>query len=279
MYQLTSDRHDRARQNKRRRALITLVALFLGLFLLRNVLFPSLSGTLHFIARPLWAVQSAVGGWASSVVTQLRSKSALEEENTRLREQVNALSLDGYSRAFLREENDVLKEMYGRPREYDLVLATVLARPNKSPYDTLVIDIGADAMLAPGMRVMTDGDFILGEVAAVYEHSALVKFYSSSGTELPVLLGSSTPIAETAHGIGGGNFRVALPRGAEVVEGDMVTLPDLGPAFTGVVERIDAPESSSFAVVYFKLPVNWNELKYVYVAFPRTIGDMKTTDH
>lgn len=265
---LTSARHDHVRKMKRRRTLSVAIGVVLALFLFRGFFLPSLAATLHFVVRPVWVAYRSAGEWLSVKSSLLRSNATLTLENRRLQEELDAVALDAHTRDLLRDENDMLKEMLGRPREEALILATILARPDRSPYDTFVIDIGRDAGLKEGWKVYADGDLVLGEVVAVHGRSAVVRLYSSSGVELPVMVGSSTPLAATAYGLGGGNFRIALPRGTEIVPGDIVTVPALGLIFAGIVESVEEPDSSSFVIVRFKLPVNWNTLRSVYVGVP-----------
>ncbi len=265
---LTSFRHDSAKRLRRRQIIIGAVILVTAFVLLRSVFLPPLASLFHTIARPIWVTHGVVGGWFSGGYALVASNKSLIDENTRLRDELAAVALEAYTRDQLKEENDSLKEMLGRPREEELILATILARPERSPYDTFVIDIGKDAGLDVGWKVYTDGDLILGDISAVYARTSVVRLYSSSGRELPVMVGSSTPISATAYGLGGGNFRIALPRGAGVNPGDIVTVPALGIDFAGVVERVETPESSSFAIVYFKIPVNWNTIRSVYIAVP-----------
>lgn len=267
-----NSRQDSARRSKRRNILFSIFALIVLVFLLRSFLFPGLGGASMYLARPVWGAQSAIGGWWDGIGTLFRTKAALEAENAHLRDMMTAITLESYTRNLLQEENEELKSMLGRPREDDLLLAVVLARPDRSPYDTFVVDVGEDAGIAPGMKVLADGDLVLGEVAAVYAKTSLVRLYSSSGTEFPVFIGSSTPLEAVAHGVGGGNFRISLPRGTPVREGDIITLPALGTSFAGVVDHIDAPESVTFATVYFKLPINWNNLRHLYISIPKNRG-------
>jgi cell shape-determining protein MreC len=268
-----NSRQDSARRSKRRNILFSIFALVVLVFLLRSFLFPGLSGASMYLARPVWGAQSVVGGWWDDIATLFRGKALLEAENAQLHDKLTAITLESYTRNLLQEENEELKRMLGRPREDDLLLAVVLARPDRSPYDTFVVDVGTDAGIVPGMKVLADGDLMLGEVAAVHAKTSLVRLYSSSGTEFPVFIGSSTPLEAVARGVGGGNFRVSLPRGTPVREGDVITSPALGPSFAGVVDHIDAPESVTFATVYFKLPINWNSLRRLYIAIPRN-GEM-----
>ncbi|HSE35148.1 MAG TPA: rod shape-determining protein MreC [Candidatus Paceibacterota bacterium] len=264
---ITSFRHDRAARVRKRVRLAVLAGSVLLVFLVEAFFSGSLARLIAGAVRPFWVARDWTETRLGTFGAYLSSKDALARENAELKAALLRTAADSMTREALRAENVALKAALGRPHEYDMLLAAILVRPNRSPYDTLVIDIGADAGVVEGARVFADGEFVIGEVARVYGRSAVVSLYSSSGWQLPVLVGTSS-IAAVAEGEGGGNFRILLPRGLDVVEGAVISLPSLGPEFTGIVERIERPESSSFQRIYFKLPFNIQELRFVYVALP-----------
>ena len=143
----------------------------------------------------------------------------------------------------------------------------VLATPGRSSFDTLIIDAGDVDGVFVGMRVFTDGDFVIGEVSIVFHHSAVVTLYSTPGTELSVTVGTSS-IPAISYGQGGGNFLVTLPKGVPVHAGDMVDIPALAPEYAGVVDAVERPKGSSLQNIYLKWPANMNDLKWVYLARP-----------
>ena len=72
------------------------------------------------------------------------SKETLEGRNDELEKEVQELRLKLLSKDLLLKENKELKAILGRVSNQRAILATVLSRPNNSPYDTLIIDIGKD---------------------------------------------------------------------------------------------------------------------------------------
>lgn len=68
-----------------------------------------------------------------------------------------------------------------------------------------------------------------------------------------------------AIGIGGGNFRLEVPREMDVKEGESITIPSISPNIFGIVEKIEYKEADSFQTILFKSPVNTGELKWVEV--------------
>ncbi len=261
---LHSFRHDKERGLKRKRLFIILGFFALLLILLRSPAEHYLASTFHFILRPFYVSKLMLNDGASTYSYLVSSKASLAKENLRLKDALDAIVVESYAQKTLRAENDYLKNVFYRHPERSFMLARVLASPGAIPYDTLIIDIGTDAGLLPGVRVFSDGDFILGEVSQVFKHSAVVTLYSSSGNELSVQFGATaTPV--TAYGVGGGNFRIILPKGVLVEIGDIIEVPELAPTFLGIVEGVEKSESSSLQDIYFRWPFNVSALRFVYI--------------
>lgn len=270
---ITSFRHDRQQQTKRRK-LFGLLALFLLLLLFFRTPVARVSSPFFVtIARPFLVVNSSARGWLTNGREFLSFKSSLIVENKFLKETLDLVSLEAYSREAIRSENEQLKAMFGRASARELLLARVLATPGRSPYDTLIIDVGLREGVASGMKVFIDGDFVIGTVSKVTNDSATVTLYSSYGNELPVTIGTSS-ISATAKGVGGGNFRISLPKGAPIVVGDLAHIPAIAPEYSGVVAAIDTPAGSSLQDIYFKVPFNVNELTWVYVATAEEVSGL-----
>lgn len=261
---LISSRHDRHIIRRRQRILAGVLFLALCLLVFRTSAENVLSGIFHRIASPIWLLGSYVGDRLKEDQYYFSSKEALYRENILLKETLDLVALEAYSREELRSENTALKEMLGRPQGRALLLARVLATPGNSPYDTLIIDVGTRDGIIPGMKVMSDGDFELGVVSEVYYGSAVATLYSSYGNELPVTIGaSSTPAM--LYGEGGGGFRAILPKGVSVNEGDLVRIPAIAPTYAGVIRTVSRPEGSSLQAVFLRWPMNINTIRYVYV--------------
>lgn len=260
----TSFRHDRYKEAAKRRRVGYALLLLVILALLYGPLSAFTSFLLHTTLRPLLMAEYTTLGWVAEARQMLATKQSLIQENERLSDALDLVSLEAYSRERLQRENEELRAALGRAGERDLLLARVLATPGRSPYDTLLIDVGTNEGLLAGMKVETDGNFVLGEVSRVEMKSAVVTLYSSYGKELPVNIGTSS-IPAVARGEGGGNFRMTLPRGAPVGVGDLVEIPAFFPHYTGVVEAIERKEGGSLQDLHIKLPLNVNELRWVYV--------------
>lgn len=167
----------------------------------------------------------------------------------------------------LTDENTSLRRALGRfpdPAERP-VLGRVISHPLLSPYDTLIADIGA-ANSGPrpniGNAVLVDGSF-LGTVSAVGPTTVQVELASAPGHEWPVRLGDRVPAI--ARGRGAGNFSAEMAPGLLVNPGELVALTVNERSFNlGVVDRT-GDSGSSVETIYFRSPVNLDELRWVEI--------------
>ena len=230
------------------------------------------TGTLAFFSRgfgeilgSLWNREESLRGALPRPTHLLFSKSALIMENESLKRELAMLMALRTANDILRLENEKLHALVGRVTDIDFVFAAVLVRPNRSPYDTLILDRGQEDGVSVGDLVAVEGGQIaLGTIIETSATQSKSKLYSSDGTEIPVLVGNGS-VPGSAHGQGGSNFIVELPRGVPVAEGDQVVTATGEPLVLGVVGRIEARSSDAFDRVYFKSPVNIQEVWWVEI--------------
>lgn len=266
---IISFRHDEQNKRKRRKILGVILLVAVLLFLMRGPVANSLGGVLAILGRPFWSLRDMVAVKYNSVATVLSSKATLEAENAHLKDILDEVALEAYSRDELRKENDNLKQALGRTNEYTYTLSRILSAPPISPYDTLLIDAGTEENVFVGMQAFSQGDFKVGEVTRVWGKTALVSLYSSPETQLSVSIGGTSTIPATAVGVGGGNLRVILPRGVDVQVGAIVAIPAISSSYAGVVDAIDRPEGSSLEAIYIRLPFDIYKEKWLYLATPK----------
>ncbi len=216
-------------------------------------------------AAPLWRAEGVVAEKSNAPAGLFSSKKYLSEENRVLREENAVLYARLSFEAFVLEENRELKEILGRrkPKE-NALLAAVLSRPGRSPYDTLVIDEGNTAGIRAGNIVAAHGSTTIGVIERVHERASVVRLFSSSGEKMDALLGTEdTPIQ--AEGVGGGNFRATAPKDIVVALGDQIMINSADAPLLGIVGEVRTVPSSSFQEILFQTPVNIYTLKWVEV--------------
>ena len=257
--------------NKRReqRKIIIATTGVVVVFLLILTLTPLhtfLAGPLGRIGKIFWK-----GGQATATVTTeevaaiTKSKHTLVKENDDLRNQLFDMGQKILDRDLLAKENEDLKTELGRSEKRDRILAAILAKPNRTPYDTIVIDAGAREQIHEGAIVYTAGDVAIGTVREVSQTSTKVVLYSTPGEKANVRIEDKNIDIELA-GRGGGNFEATLPREIEITEGMHALLPGITPTIVATVSKIISDARDPFQKIIFQSPVNIQELNYVYVA-------------
>jgi hypothetical protein len=165
----------------------------------------------------------------------------------------------------LKTENDQLKELLGRvPESYTFLLSTILAKPNKSPYDTLVIDGGINVGMVEGDLVYVNASTPVGKISNVYDKTSLVMLYSNPGQKTEAVLDGSNASVELV-GRGGGNFEMIVPLDLSVGKGWVVVLPNLHTEVIAIIEEIISIPTDPVKKVILRSPVNIQNIKWVQV--------------
>ena len=223
-----------------------------------------LTGVTHFLAVPILKIEENVRGEIVGFFSILKSKKSLVEENNALKQNQNDIDAVRIVNDALEAENRELKHLLGRDVEDNVILASVVTRPNVSPYDTIIIDVGTSDGIHVGDEVMIFGDFLAGFVSKVFTNSSQVTMFSSPGVKTNIFIGESG-ISAVSIGRGAGNFYSELPRDLEIRKNDVITLSSLDTQVFGEVETIIRGDADAFQTILFKSPVNINSIKRVQV--------------
>ncbi len=258
------------------------VALVIVLFYFRTSTFYGLSYVSSGIFRSVLVFGNNIGGKFSNIFSFFVSKGSLARDNEDLKLKLSESEARVSNYNSILAENIQLKEVLGRFDEgASTTLAAILGRPNQSPYDTIIIDVGANHGLQTGNTVFAFGNVPVGRIAEVYANSSKVILFSSSGEKTNVIIslhqkndevvakeGEADIVKDVAmeiFGRGGGNFEMILPRDVTVQNGDEATLPGIKPYVVGIVETIISDPRDSFQKALLVSPVNILELKFVEV--------------
>lgn len=247
-----------------RRALFALAG---GSLLLLSHLYPGFfKEAAQRFALPFWRLEASLSERVSRFLGSLASKSALETRVRILSQELEEARAALSDRAVLLAENRELKALRKEAGETGgtRALAAILASPPRAPYDTLILDAGREKGVRAGDGVLVGG-MELGSITEVFARTSRATLFSSAGVRTPVLIhhhGKATP-AE-AVGAGGGAFRVILPAGVSVSEGDAVSRPGRSALFA-VVLRTERGVTDSFQLVHFKNPVPVGERLFVEI--------------
>jgi len=189
------------------------------------------------VMTPFFSAGSFTYEHTSSIFISISHSQSLHNKNNKLILQNEALI--NRNRA-LSTRVDTLTKLIGTttPSAYGVV-ASVLARPTQSPYDTLVIDAGTESGSVVGDVVTASGGIPIGTIKDVSSLSARVLLFSSPGIKTIAWVGmANNPI--TLKGTGAGTFTASIPHQTKITIGDLVFVPG-SPSFAiGSVVGVDA---------------------------------------
>lgn len=208
--------------------------------------------------------KDSVSNFFAGFWSAIHFKNSLSQENTRLKAEHVGFALLSLERDRLAQENTELKDILGRKSDRKSVLAAIIAKPNRSPYDTMVLDVGADSGIINGTRVLTYGGTVVGEVVNVGDATSKVELFSSPGKITAGLITEGN-ISVSLKGLGNGNFEATLPRGVNVPTDAQVVSLGLNPFLIAVVGAVVNDPRNPFEVILLKTPFNMQELKLVEV--------------
>lgn len=256
---------DKKRINKKKK-IIKYIIVFIIFFVLLNFgLLGFLGNFFNFIGRPIWNTEKALINEIDESGHLWQNKKIVFKENILLKEENFYLKNLMINYSLLEKENNHLKEILGRlPSTDDYILANILAKPNSSPYDTLIIDIGLKDEIKENDNVFVNGDIPIGYVSRVYEKTSLVSLYTNPGQETEGFIDDSN-ISVSLIGRGGGNFEMIIPMELSIGKGAVIYLPGQKSLALAKVEEVISSPSDPFKKVILSSPVNVQNIKWVQV--------------
>ena len=201
---------------------------------------------------------------ATTLYNTLLPKSVLVRKITEQQTILESYDAQLTTATLLAKENDALKAELGRSERSTGVLAHVKTLPNRSFYDTFVIDAGLDQSITVGQVVYGFGSIALGTVSDVADDHATVTLFSAperttSGTA------SGSDVAVTLIGRGGGEYEVRLPRDLQFTTGQLIAYQSTESTVLAEIERILTDARDPFQRLIAKAPINLQALKWVIV--------------
>ncbi len=233
---------------------------FLALSLFRG----GVGAAASLLLTPLTEARAWYQTSTATLPSYLRTKGALIAEVQSLRRAV-AEQETGALLAAQRRADETSPYDGFEQRSPDRIAAEVLLRPNRLPYDTLLIDAGSAEGVVRGAAVYAHGGAVLGTVERAYERSALVRLVTAPGVWASAYVFGPNIFTET-EGMGGGTLRISVPQGVPLTAGDIVMLPAGGSGVYGRIVEVVSQESSPYQYGYVSSPVSLQSLRFVEVA-------------
>lgn len=238
---------------------------FLFLFFIITALgvWSFLGGPVNLISRPLLLSGNWVSRGFDNLGFYFNSKESLSEENVFLIEENLSLKAKLENYEIIEKENLDLKKTLNRikdPQNY--VLANILTKPNRSLYDSVILDIGKNHNIETGDTAYAYGEIPIGRISEVYENSSLLTLFTSPGLKTEGFIDEVNASVELI-GRGGGNFETVIPVDLSLPNGTKVYIPGYDArVLARIIETISSP-SDPFKKVILNSPINIENLKWV----------------
>ena len=186
----------------------------------------------------------------------------LLEENSNLRSEIDRLNKEIRARDLLRNENNSLRQIcrIDNEEEINFIISEVIARPPKTPYDTLKINKGYNDNIIEGRKVYAN-DYYIGFIETTNPQQSTVSLIGNEG-EVSVVIEGSEGILTPLKGLA---FVGDFSSTAEIKEGDTVVLVDDMDNPFATVTYIEESVNDPSIKVYVNVPVQLSSLRYVAI--------------
>jgi len=219
----------------------------------------------NFVGHPVWEAEKSTTSFFYNINYLFRTKSAITKENHNLIEENAGIRLSMVDYQILKNDLDELKKIMGRIPDVDnFILGNILTKPNHSPYDTIIIDIGGDNGVKEGDQVYANGNIPVGNISKVYDKTSLVSLYTNPGQKTEGFIDGTNASVELT-GRGGGNFEMIIPIELIAEKGTIIYLPGSTSQVIALVDEVISKPSDPFKKVILSSPVNVQNLKWVEV--------------
>jgi cell shape-determining protein MreC len=239
----------------------------LGLFFLVTALgfWGVFGGPLNFISYPILKTSNWVSRGFYNSGHYFNSKKELFKENNFLIEENLSLKSRMIDYEIIEKENLELKGILNRiNKNKEFVLGNILTKPNRSIYDTAILDIGKSDGVEIGYMVYAYGDIPIGEITETHDNTSLLTLFSSPGIKTEGFINDVNASVELI-GRGGGNFETVIPLKLTIENGTMIYLPGFSSGVIAKVIDIISSPSDPFKKIILDSPVNIENLKWVQV--------------
>jgi len=219
----------------------------------------------ELITVPLWRLDTRISLIGKDLYYYFTSRNTLEGYVTGLKNEVQNLQSANAELQVLKDENTKLKNQMSRSESASRILATILVKPNRTPYDTIIVDAGSIEGVVAGSKVYANGNTLIGTVADVSNHTAHITLFSTPGQETDgVVVGSD--ITVTLTGRGGGAFEIDVPREVVLPVGNVVTNVATFSNPIAIIGSQISSERDAIKKILAKTPINIQELKWVEIS-------------
>jgi cell shape-determining protein MreC len=236
---------------------LLLVVLTLLPIRIADVLFAPIALMVREGERSVQDEFSTVSGYAKGTRRLIDERDQSNRERDTLAQKIETLtaSLPRYQE---------WQEATSRIESKERLASGILAVPYQSPYDTLVIDRGAQGGASLGALVYSNAGAPLGTIIELTPRTAVVGLFTSPGVRTLVYVPALSVLARGV-GIGGGVMEVTLPHGTAVRKGTAVTLPTLSGEYIGTIAHTTSDPGEPGVIASVPLHHAYASLRMVFI--------------
>jgi len=238
------------------------IFLLIAIFVLGVLFFSLFDNLITTAVSPLWRAENRFSRSLLGVGQFFHTSATLREENRALVERLSSLELELSALSLSQSETERLLALMGRQSEKGGIVVTVLTRPPQSPYDLVVVDAGERESVIVGFRAYLPEGPEVGVVTQVFPSFSRVKLLSTSGEKTAAVLERHAVPVEL-EGLGGGNFKIVLPRETQVEVGDRILSASLKSSLVAIVAEVILEPTDSFKEVLARSPASIFSIRYL----------------
>lgn len=258
---------DRRKVSTQKVALWLAGVVLVGGLLLWTPLLSGIGAVVNLLSYPVIHAGSSFQASVGLYVESLRDSKANAEEVQRLEEELRRLSVKLLDRDLLFDENIRLKRLLDIGSASSTI-ARIIARPPRTPYDTLLVDKGVADGVVKGDTVLIEDSYI-GIVDATVSNGSRVRLVSTPESTTSILITPTGPTID-ALGLGSGSFIMELQRDIPIEVGDVLYSEAVGPYSVGTVIKIDEDQNNPFKQVYCQTHFDVQYMTYVRIQHDQT---------
>jgi cell shape-determining protein MreC len=219
-----------------------------------------LPSTITAVSRVLFYPVIITKTWlneSSSVFPMyIRDRQSLVDEVKTLKNELAIAGGTDLTQQRLFEENTWLRELLNA-KSGDRIAGAIIARPNELPYDLLQIDKGSNDGVVVGSPVYIGADNVIGIIVSTAPEFSFAELFTSPGFEATIFISGPNVVA-TLEGYGGGVARARVPQGISLSVGNVVYLPSIEPGAFGRIAYIENKPSQpeQYGYITFDKPLS-----------------------
>jgi rod shape-determining protein MreC len=197
----------------------------------------------------------------------------INQENQKLKQEVETLTAQISNLQFLEQENKSLKENLNflKEKKYKFVSGRVFIKNFDSVNRILMVDKGSDDGVKKDMPVIGEGGVLIGVIEKAEPSYSLIKLLSDNSSEVSVMIQN----ASKSLGLLRGNYNLGMrieliPQDEQVEKDNLVVSSGLDKnippgLLVGYVENVKNNSLEPFQTAFIKPAVNYNKTTVVTI--------------